>query len=158
MLTTAHRKHWHSHETYKRVSDFGVVRTPKHLLFASIASENADDIPCVLGPHGESEGVLKSSLLSPVALRVSLVPTCSAQRLYSRGDYGGDFVSLCSTAAKRPVLMLLFGLHLKVSWSFLLLLADVIGRSLNKTKCDKDDCCIVPAVSTRCIQNWNSEV
>ena len=99
--------------------------------------------------------ILKSSRLSQVALstaclRMSRVPTCSAQRLYGRGDYGSDFVSLYRTAAERPVLMLLFGLHLKVSWSFLLFRADVINRSLNKTECDKDDCCIAG--------NWNSAV
>jgi hypothetical protein len=66
-------------------------------------------------------------------------PLGSAQRLYGPGDYGSDFVSLCGTAAERPFLMLLFGLHLEVRWSFLLLRADVINRSLNKTKYDKDD-------------------
>jgi hypothetical protein len=94
--------------------------------------------PALSARNGGSEGILKSSQLSPVALStacelMSRVPTCSVQRLYGRGDYGGDFVSLCRTAAERPVLMLLFGHHLKVSWSFLLFLADVINRSVIKT-------------------------
>jgi hypothetical protein len=82
---------------------------------------------------------------------MSRVPTCSVQRLYDRGDYGGDFVSLCRTAAERPVLMLLFGLHLKVSWSFLLFLADVINRSLNKTKCDKTIVVLCRELEERCL-------
>jgi len=53
--------------------------------------------------------------------------------------------------------MLLFG-PLKVSWSFLLFLADVISRSLNETKCDKDDSCDVQGMLTGRIHNWNGAV
>ena len=129
MLTTARRKHWHSHETYKRASDFSVVRTFKNLLFFT------DSLLIMLTIFPAFSTRMEGLLVHrnpPGCHRSRFQPHVSGCRgfpLAASSDCTdlvimAVILCLCAarTAAKRPVLMLLFGLHLKVSWSFLLFL------------------------------------
>ena len=98
--------------------------------FEGIPCENANELSCILSPHGGAKSILKSSAVSPVALRnharvseyhrvphfARAAPSdCTAAEVIMAYR---DFVPLCRTAAKRPVVMLLFGHHLKISWPF----------------------------------------